>query len=128
MENAVAIGAVLGPVWVIVGLSYLLYAKKWQEVAKGWTKDHYTLIPLMIMVTVLGLIVVRMHNVWEWSVWLLVTLAGWGMLLKGALFILLPGSVFKSVMKMFNKEWVFYLGGLVAVVAGCALCYYVYFA
>ena len=128
MENAVAIAAVLGPIWVIVGLSYLLYAKKWQEVAKGWVKDHYTIIPLMIMVTVLGLIVVRMHNVWEWNVWLLVTIAGWGMLLKGALFILLPGSVFKSTMKMFNEEWVFYLAGLIAVIAGGALSYYVYFA
>jgi hypothetical protein len=128
MENAVAIASVLGPVWVIVGLSYLLYAKKWQDVARGWTKDHYSLIPMMLIVLILGIIAVRMYNVWEWNVWLLVTLAGWGMLLKGALFILLPGSFFKGMMKAFNKGWVFHLGGLVALVAGGALSYYVYFA
>lgn len=128
MENAVALAAVMGPVYVMVGLSVLLYAKSWQSLLDKWGKDHYSAFTLMLAYAVLGLIVVRMYNVWEGNVWVLVTLTGWAMLLKAVVYFLLPGSTIKSLMALGKNMGLMYLGGLVATVVGAVLSYQVYFA
>jgi len=128
MENAVKIAEIAGPVYLLIGLSVLLYAKVWQKLMGKWQKDHLSLFPLMFLYPVLGLIVIRMYNVWEWNVWLLITLMGWILLVKGVAYFLLPGSVLKKMMELKNHLAFLYLGGLVAVAIGVALSYYTYFA
>ena len=127
MENAILIASIMGPVYVILGLSILLYAKVWQKVVDKWEKDHFSFFPLAFVMLVLGLIIVRMYNVWEWNIWLIVTLVGWIALIKGAFYMLAPGSWIKATMKLKNQTWIMYLGGLVALVMGalaisCTTC------
>ena len=128
MENAVAIAQVAAPMYLIMGLSVLLYAKPWGKLMDKWKKDHLSLFPLMFLYPILGVIVIRMHNVWEWNVWLIVTLIGWVMLIKGAMYFLLPGTVLKKMMDMKNSVGLMYFAGLVAVVIGAVLGYHSYFA
>ena len=117
------ISTVLAPTLIVLGLSHILYAGVWTKLMKGWEKDHTTLLPVMMMLLVFGLIVVNIYNVWEWNVWLLVTLMGWGMLLKGTLYFLLPGSWLKGGIKTFNHEGWMYLCGVVTLIIGGVLCY-----
>lgn len=128
MEKALLIAAIAGPVYLVMGLSVLIYCKQWQKVLDYWEKDHFSLMTLMLMHLVLGVLVVNMYNVWEWNVWLLVTLTGWCMVVKGVFYMLAPGSWIKSVLGMKKSAWVLYLAGLVLVAMGVALSYYVYFA
>lgn len=118
---------VMGPIWLVFGLSILFYMKAWNKVVDKWAKDHYGMIGFMFMHLVLGLIAVNMYNVWEFNVWLLVTLTGWGLLLKGVFFFLLPGDTTTSMMKSVKTPGMFYLAGLVATVIGAVLSYQVYF-
>ncbi len=120
------VAQVLAPVYVVMGLSILLYVKVWQKVLDKYQKDHLAMLPLMLMQLVLGLIVVQMYNVWEWNIWLIVTVSGWGMLVKGALYMLLPGTVLKDLMSCKKHIGLMYLGGLVALVAGLGLGYYTF--
>ena len=126
MENSIA--AILGPVWLMFGLSILLYPKQWSKLMDKWEKEHFLLFPVMLMAAVLGLIVIRMHNVWEWNLNLLVTLAGWGMFLKSALYFLLPGSLIKASLTLGRNMGFMYFGSLIALVAGGVLSYYNYLA
>lgn len=128
MEKALLIAAIAGPVYLVMGLSVLIYRKQWQKILDYWEKDHFSLITLMLMHLVLGILVVNMYNVWEWNVWLLVTLTGWCMVVKGVFYMLAPGSWIKSLLSMKKTAWVLYLAGLVLVAMGVALSYYVYFA
>lgn len=121
-----AIAAIMGPAYLAIGLSVLLYAKQWQKLMGKWEKDHFTLFPLMFMMVILGLIVVNMHNVWEWDVSVLVTLVGWGMLLKGLFYMLLPGSVLQWSLRLGQTTGLLYVGGVVGVVVGGVLGYYAY--
>jgi len=128
MENAQAIALIIGPIYTLFGLSMLIYATQWQKVIKGWTKDHFSLIPLIIFSMVLGLIIIHTYNVWTWHIWLLVTISGWAMFLKGAAYLLLPGSVLKAIISMKQNLGMVYLGGLIGTLAGGVLTYYSYFA
>jgi hypothetical protein len=128
METAVKIAAVMGPVYLMVGVSVLLYVKPWQQLMQKWEKDHLSLFPLMLVYPIIGLIIIRMYNVWAWDVWVLVTITGWIMLVKGVLYFLLPGNVIKESLKIKSNKLILYLGGIVATVIGAVLSYYVYFA
>lgn len=126
MGNALVLAAYAGPVYVLLGLSVLLYVPVWQKIMDKWEQDHYTLIPMMMMYFILGLLMVRMYNVWEWNVWLLVTLTGWILILKSVLYFLLPGSVLKAALKMKKGKGMLYVGGLVCLIVGLVLSYYAY--
>ena len=117
---------VLGPLYLVLGLSILLYAKQWQKIMKEWQKNHLALFPLMLVIGIFGTIIINLHNLWEWNVWLLVTLIGWIWALKAVGYFLLPGSVIKWKLGMAQNTGLIYLCGLVGLVIGAALTYYSY--
>lgn len=126
MGNAQAIAFVMAPAFLVVGLSVLLYAKQWQKLYGKWIDDHFSLFTLMAMQLVLGLIVIYNYNVWEWNVWLLVTLSGWAMFVKGALYFLAPGSFIKMAFSLGKNTTLLYLGGVIALLLGGFLGYYTF--
>ncbi len=120
------IAKILGPFYLVMGLSILLYVKSWQKLMGKWENDHLTLYPLSVLLLLLGLIIVNLHNVWEWNVWLIVTLVGWGALIKGVFYMLMPGAAIKWVLKFKNNAALLYVGGVVGVILGGVLGYYAY--
>lgn len=86
------------------------------------------MFPMMLLTLLLGLMVVSMYNVWEFNVWLIVTILGWAMVVKGVVYFLIPGSALNGLVGLGKKLGLLYVGGLVWTVAGAALGYYAYFA
>src|SRR3989338_3969166 len=127
MEKALLVASVMGPIYVLVGLSVLLYAGQWQKVIESWKKDHLQMMTLKLLMGILGLIIIQMYNVWEWNVWVLVTLTGWCMLAKSVLYFLLPGWFITGALDLAKNPTLIYAGGLVSTVACAVLSYYVYF-
>lgn len=128
MENASAIAAVMGPAYLVLGLSALFYVHAWLEMAREWGKNHYLLIVGGFMGLAMGLFVINLYNVWTWNVWLIVTVSGWLMFLKAVFYFLAPGAWSKAAVHYFaNENWM-YFWSLVLIVAGAALSYYVYLA
>ena len=124
---ALSIARVVGPFYLLLGVSVLLYIKSWRHLYAKWEEDHFSLFTLMLMAGAMGLMLINIYNVWAWNLGLIVTLTGWGLLIKSAAFFLLPGSAVKKLLHMKNQPWVFYLGGLVGLVVGGALTYYSYY-
>ena len=122
------LATVLGPVYLVLGLSILLYAKQWMKIMKKWEKDHFALFPMMFVTGLFGVLMINMHNVWEWNIWLLVTLVGWIWALKAAAYFLLPGSFITWKLKLAQNTGLLYFAGLVGLVLGGVLTYYAYFA
>ena len=93
-----------GPILVIVGLSILLhgsaYAKLLKELSGGFSLAYYlvAVIPLTIRMAM-----VLVHNRWDTAPEVLVSLLGWGALLKGAIRLLLP-DVSKSIIAAFTTK------------------------
>lgn len=128
MENAVALAQVMGPMYLILGLSLLFYPKPWLKLTKSWAGDHLPLLGMMFACGVLGLISVNMYNVWQWNLWLLVTVTGWAFIVKSAIYFLLPGSVTKNMLKWKSNQTVLMFGAVLSVAIGAALSYYSYMA
>lgn len=127
MENAIAIAAIAGPLYLMLGLSLWFYPDAWKKVVTKWKKDHHSLVPSMILFGALGILILRQYNVWDQSVWVLVTLTGWLLVLKSAIFFLLPGKTIQSLMEMGENKNIMMFDALLTVVIGVVLTYYVYF-
>lgn len=128
MSNQILLGAIIGPFYIVLGLSILLYSKTWKKIAADWTKNHLSLIGMMMFTLIFGLTLINLYNVWEWNIYLLVTLSGWAAFLKGAAYFLLPGDSLKSIIKAFNKEGLYQGAGFVSIALGAWLSYAVYLA
>jgi hypothetical protein len=124
--NAQAVAFVLAPMYLVLGLSVLLYAKQYQKLFAKWADGHFDLFTLMFSMMAGGLVVISLYNVWEWNVWLLVTLSGWGMFLKGLFYFLCPEKCIKNALKMGQNVNLLYFGGVVGLVVGLVLGYYTF--
>lgn len=126
MDYAQFFGGLFGPMYVVLGLSFLMYPKGWKKVVSRFADDHLRLLSIMFMQMVLGLVVISLYNVWEWNVWLLVTLTGWGMFLKSVFYFLAPGRTFTDLLKWKEKHMCMYTAGTVVLVIGAVLSYFSY--
>lgn len=126
IDTSLGLAAIIGPLYMILGLSVLMYPKVWTKLMQSFEKDHLQLFTLMLITMVIGLILIRLHNIWEWSPYVLITVVGWGAFLKGAFYFLAPGSWVKSVLRLSTMQWMMVLGGIVALLAGGLLTYWAY--
>ncbi|MBU1992170.1 hypothetical protein KKG51_00495 [Patescibacteria group bacterium] len=121
-----AIASVMGPVYLVLGLSLLFYGEQWRKIMKGFRNDHFAMLPVMLMLGVFGFLIVNMYNVWGWNVWLLVTLNGWGMVLKFVFYTLAPASWIKGCLSVYDTKWMVYVAAVGVLLMGLALSYYSY--
>lgn len=127
MEQAITLAKYIGPVYLMLGLSALLYAKAWSRLLGKWQEDHFGLFTLMLLMGVLGVVIINMYNVWEWNKWLLVTLTGWCLAVKSVFYFIMPGNPIKALLGFGKQPWVVYVGAVVSIVVGAVLTYYSYF-
>lgn len=126
MSDQIFLAAIIGPVYLVTGLSLLMYSKTWKTIVSTWIKDHTSLIGPMFFSLVFGLAIINMHNVWEWSPFVVITITGWGAFLKGVLYFLLPGDSFKSMMEAVNCDNLYKFEGALIAALGAWLSYLVY--
>jgi uncharacterized protein YjeT (DUF2065 family) len=115
-------------VWLICGLSHLLYPAKW--VALLWPlreRDTGGFI-LAAMSLPVGLIIILGHNIWVWDLPVIVTVAGWLTTLKSVAYLLLPHAhtvVMRSAEQMSGQrmERGFRIIGTVMIVLGAVTFY-----
>lgn len=120
------LSAILGPLYFLVGLSFIIYASVWMKLTKDFNKNHFHLLPIALGQFIIGMFIVLSHNAWEWSPWLIVTLTGWAMVLESVFYLLAPGDMIKSVLKAISNERFFQISGGTFLVLGLYLSYVVF--
>jgi hypothetical protein len=125
MNNASALALIVGPTYVVLGLSVLFYAGAWQRLLEKYEKDHFLLFPQALFAMVAGLFVINMYNVWAWNLWVLITVTGWALFIKGVFYFLAPGKWITAVLKL-RAGGLLYFGGMVVLLMGFFLSFAVY--
>jgi uncharacterized membrane protein HdeD (DUF308 family) len=128
MQASVFLARLIGPALLIVGVGILLN----QNYYRGMTKEFVAGRPLFYLAAVIGVVaglaIVLVHNVWELSWRVLITLFGWINLLRGALSILLPEQSFALGGRMMAGRNMPMIAGIVALILGLVFCYFGYVA
>ncbi|MFH0834703.1 MAG: hypothetical protein V2A63_04960 [Patescibacteria group bacterium] len=104
--DTIALAQILGPVLAAAGIGFLLHPKFYKKIMKDFEAHQGLTYFAGILVMALGLMLVRNHNIWELSAAGIITVIGWGALIKGAVFLIAPNILF-STSKAILKSTVF---------------------
>jgi uncharacterized protein YjeT (DUF2065 family) len=120
---------VIGIYYLVMGISVILYTRQWQKVMADFEKNHFIALPLFFLSLIIGLLIVNVHNIWEWSLAVIITISGWAALLKGVFYMLAPECWIKGVLrcKCIKSDGYFYFWGAVLTIVGVLLAYNAYF-
>ncbi len=128
MDNTLFLASILGPFYLVIGLSLLIYNGSWQKIVADWEKSHYNLVTAGVLSLILGLFIIQIHNLWAWNLWLVITLTGWIAFFKGVFLFLAPGSWVRMCLKWKQNKNYIYFAGAVMAVFGAWMSYLVYLA
>ena len=109
--------------WLIFGLSHLLYPRKWAALFLPLRERETGGLLLGLFNLPIGLVVVIGHNVWVWGIPVVVTLAGWVMVLKSVVYLLFPGTLSRVMPTEERMERAFRIAGAISILLGTLLIY-----
>ena len=113
----------IGLYCIIMGAVMLFRKKVFLAVGDGLYKNEEALFLPGLLATLLGLVLVLLHNFWGTSVLaIVITLIGWAALLKGLWLLFFPDSAVHLIPMLKVKEYA-WLYGIVIIVIGAYLTY-----
>lgn len=124
MELSLYLAQLMSVVFVVIGLALLLRNKHYLKAYKAWMGEPGLMLFTAMVVLVAGVALVLVHNIWIASWEVLITIVGWGMVLKGVLLAFLPEEMENLIAGLMKKGWLLYLGGGIWVVGGLVLGYF----
>lgn len=83
-------GIVVATLMLVMGCSMLFSTRNWLKLLDDYTEHPQRMLMPGLAMTVFGLVVVFNHNVWAGGWVVLVTVAGWLVLVKGLAFLFGP--------------------------------------
>tara|TARA_B100000745_G_scaffold300606_1_gene255897 strand:+ start:873 stop:1385 length:513 start_codon:yes stop_codon:yes gene_type:complete len=123
MDISLLLAQTIGLYLVLEGLVILTQKKFVVNVVTDMSNHKALMYVTAVMLTVLGLLVVLNHNVWE-STWRVVpTIVGWAMLVKGVMLFFVPNMVMTKARRFAKNRNMAVLAGLIALAVGAYLVY-----
>lgn len=104
---------------LILGISYLLQAETWIRLSRDALANTHQYYTLYLLLLITGLVVVTEHNTWstDWNI--VITVMGWGMVIKSVLFFVVPkwADPFARLLeKGYVVKWIRIVGIVLALV------------
>lgn len=121
MEVSLFVAKVMGPIYLIVGVGMLLNREFYQRVMEDYPKNSALVFFSGVFPLVLGVVILLLHNTWAANWTVLITIIGWGGLIKGIWLTVFPKTV-QGFMKAYLKnKALLAIHSLIALVFGAFL-------
>lgn len=90
MSNALLVAQLLGPIYLTIAIGMFVSQDYYKKMYEEMLKSRMMMYVGGIMAFLIGLLILRVHNVWtaDWTV--VVTIIGWLALLKGVCLLVIP--------------------------------------
>ena len=128
MATSILLAKILGPYLIIVAIGIMFNPKFYQKMIEDFFKNAALLYLGGVMALIIGMVIVLFHNVWVPSWPVIITIFGWGGLLKGIWLIVFPNSVGKLTQIYQRKPALLRVHMIVVLVIGLFLTAKGYFA
>ncbi|MFC1655737.1 hypothetical protein ACFL3C_02610 [Patescibacteria group bacterium] len=124
METTLFIAQILAVALFVLGASVFFNSRYYSKVYGDIMKNTALLFVTSLVILVVSTVIILVHNVWEWQWYVLITIVGWGGLVKAFLLLIFPKQTVKMFGGMVKSKMLLMFGGLVAVVIGVILGYF----
>ncbi len=119
MEVERIIAIVVSHLMFIVGLSELIHAKTWATYLEELFESGHSAIVFVPFWLLFGLVIVNGHNIWVMGPPVIITIFGWIMLIKCALFLLAPQAMLSLAKKKVPaRTTLLRISGIVLIILG----------
>ncbi len=127
MESTLFLAQLWGPVLVAVGLGFFFSRSYYVRVYRDLEKGAFAVLFFGMFAIGLGTAQILMHNAWDTLPEVLISLLGWGVLVKGIICTTFPRLADRSADWALNVK-VVPAAGAVALLLGAYLSWIGYFA
>jgi len=127
MQTSIFIAKIASIIYLAAGIGFLFYGDYYKKVVKGFIDNPGASYIAAIFTIVLGFFIVSYHNIWGASWVVIITILGWGALIKGIAILAFPEPIMKlsaSVIKMKKLEYF----APIAIILGLVLGYFGFIA
>jgi hypothetical protein len=120
--DAVIVQAVIAPAFLLMGLSHMLQPQLWVRFFEIVRQSGLAAVIIPMYTLPVALVLIVGHNVWEWDWPLFLTIVGWLMAIKCALYLLVPGLTDRLLAKkMVKTAGSFQIAGAIMIFFGGVL-------
>jgi hypothetical protein len=123
MDAALVLARFWGIVLVVLCGSMLVNAKFYVRLVKGLQDEAVRFLYFFVVLVIGAVNVSFFFNQWAWNLRGLITLLGWGSLLKGAFGILLPDLSNKIIQRVNLSPMLIYPTGVIMLIIGVYLLF-----
>lgn len=127
MDSTLFLAQIWGPVIMAMGLGMYMSRAYYVKVYQDIDKNVFAALIFGMVAMAVGIAQVLYHNVWGSFPEILISILGWGTLVKGALFILMPNFVDKM-----GDRWISMklhpISGAITLIFGAYLTWFAYLA
>jgi uncharacterized protein YjeT (DUF2065 family) len=111
----------VGVLLVVTGISHVLRPREWAGLFISLLRESWGGLVIGMPTVAMGLLVVLSHNVWVWAPGLIVTVIGWGWIIKGTLYLLWPALPRRVATPHLARPERFRWAGAVCVLLGAVV-------
>jgi hypothetical protein len=115
-----------GPVLLAVGAGLFVSRRYYRNVYRGIESEPLATMAFGMIAMVVGILQVMAHNVWHGTPEIIVTLLGWGTLIKGTMVLVAPESAGKMVRQFQMTKLIPMSAGIVLLI-GFYLTWFAFF-
>ena len=127
METSLFIARIIGPVYLIIAAGMLLNRAFYLRVMEDYGKNAALIFMGGLGALLFGFLIVLSHNVWTLNWTLIITLFGWGAIIKGTWLMLFPDRLPKVMQAYRKNTGLTLMHGMAAFVLGLCLTFLGYF-
>lgn len=126
MDTTIFLAKLWGPVLLAVGIGVFVSRSYYIKIYRDLEKDVLAVLLFGMVAMISGVAHILFHNVWNTFQEGLISFLGWGLFVKGALFIIAPNFVDYAGNFWANKNLI-PLAGILTLIAGAYLSWIGYF-
>lgn len=124
MDISKFLGKVIGIYLIIISLAMLLHIDRFNEMVSQLSANPPLVFTIGFFTLILGLLVVVIHNIWQWNWRVLITIIGWIALLKGTSLIIHPALI-DILTSFYVQNTIFdYSVAIIDLILGIILVYF----
>lgn len=93
MHVTILLAQIWGPVILAIGLGVLVSRDYYLKIYRDLEKETLAMLIFAMVAIAVGIIHIRIHNVWGYFSEILISFLGWALLVKGLMFAIAPKFV-----------------------------------
>ena len=128
MGTSLFIAKIFGICYLVMGIGFVINRDFYRKVMEDFFKNAALVFYGGAMSLIIGIVIVLLHNRWvaNWTV--IITIIGWGGLIKGVWILVFPNSVAGFMKTYVDNKALLRVHSVLIIIFGVALTYLGFFA